>query len=89
MLTVKKVTEDTVLIGLIDEEETYDFCMCNPPFYSDHLEAQGITSTRNDNRSESSSISTASENESIAWGGEVRFVTQMIEESLILKKKIR
>ncbi|XP_053376165.1 RNA N6-adenosine-methyltransferase mettl16-like [Mercenaria mercenaria] len=88
-ITIKKVTEDTLLIGLVDENEIYDFSMCNPPFYSDHLEAQGITSARNDDRSESSSISTASEAESIAWGGEVRFVTQMIEESLILKNKIR
>ena len=89
MLTVKKVTEDTLLIGLVNDDETYDFCMCNPPFYSDHLEAQGITTSRNDDRSESSSVSTASESESIAWGGEVRFVTQIIEESLILKNKIR
>lgn len=88
-IKVKKVTDDILLIGLIDEEDTYDFCMCNPPFYSDHLEAQGITSSRNDNRSESSSVSTASEAESIAWGGEVRFVTQMIDESLVLKTKVR
>ncbi|KAL4223936.1 Methyltransferase-like protein 16 [Mactra antiquata] len=88
-IKVKKVTEDTILIGLLDEGETYDFCMCNPPFYSDHLEAQGITSSRSDGRSDSSSVSTASEAESIAWGGEVRFVSQMIEESLKLKDRVR
>lgn len=86
---VKKVAEETILVGLIEDDQSYDFCMCNPPFYSDHLEAQGITSSRNDDRSDASSVSTASEAESIAWGGEVRFVSQMIEESVQLKDRIR
>ena len=86
---MKKVKEETVLIGLVEDDTTYDFCMCNPPFYTDHLEAQGITSSRSDNRPEPHSVSTASEIESISWGGEVKFVTKMIEESLILKNKIR
>ncbi|KAH3870787.1 RNA N6-adenosine-methyltransferase mettl16-like isoform X2 [Dreissena polymorpha] len=89
-IKVVKVTEDTLLLGLLEgSTETFDFSMCNPPFYSDHLEAQGITTARSDDRSDASSISTASEVESIAWGGEVRFVSQMIEESLQLKNRIR
>ena len=86
---MKKVKEETVLIGLVEDNKTYDFCMCNPPFYTDHLEAQGITSSRSDNRPEPHSVSTASEIESISWGGEVKFVTKMIEESLVLKNRIR
>ena len=86
---MKKVEEETLLIGLVEEDVTYDFCMCNPPFYSDHLEAQGITTSRSDDRPEPQSISTASEVESISWGGEVKFVTRMIEESLVLKNRIR
>ena len=87
---MKKVTEDTLLLGLIeDNTEKYEFSMCNPPFYSDHLEAQGVTSSRSVDRPEPKSLSTASEEECVAWGGEVRFVTQMIEESLQLQTRIR
>ena len=81
--------EDKILLGVVEDSEKYDFCMCNPPFFSDHLEAQGIAATRSDDRPDPKSMSTASEKESIAWGGEVRFVCQMIEESLVLKDKIR
>ncbi|XP_052801810.1 RNA N6-adenosine-methyltransferase mettl16-like [Mya arenaria] len=89
-IKVVKVEEDTLLMGLLENnEDCYDFCMCNPPFFSDHLEAQGVTNTRSDNRSDASSVSTASEAESVAWGGEVRFVSQMIEDSLKLKSRIR
>ena len=86
---MKKVEEDTLLLGLVEDNTNYDFCMCNPPFYSDHLEAQGITTSRSDDRPEPMSMSTASEVESISWGGEVKFVSRMIEESLVLKNRIR
>ena len=88
-ILVKKVEEDTLLLGLVEDNTNYDFCMCNPPFYSDHLEAQGITTSRSDDRPEPMSVSTASEVESISWGGEVKFVSRMIEESLVLKNRIR
>ena len=86
---VKKVSEETLLMDLVEDNVTYNFCMCNPPFYTDHLEAQGVTNTRSDSRPEPHSVSTASEVESISWGGEVKFVTKMIDESLVLKNKIR
>ncbi|KAK3589134.1 hypothetical protein CHS0354_017101 [Potamilus streckersoni] len=88
-IQVKAVTQETMFIGLVEEDEQYDFSMCNPPFFSDHLEAQGISSSRSDDRPEPRSLSTASEGESIAWGGEISFVIKMIEESFQLNTKIR
>ena len=51
--SVVKVEEDTLLQGLLKDrsaDDRYDFSMCNPPFFSDHLEAQGITNTRCEDR---------------------------------------
>lgn len=89
-IQVKKVQESAILLDVIgDGADTYDFCMCNPPFFSDHLEAQGITNSRSDQRPEPHSVNTASSTESVAFGGEVEFVKKMIHESTKLKDKVR
>ena len=51
--------------GLIDQTKHYDFLMCNPPFYSDTYECQGITNTRKPDRPSANSINTAADVESI------------------------
>lgn len=71
------------------QTDKFDFCMCNPPFFADHMEAQAITKTRSLDRPEAKSVSTASPQECIATGGEVGFIRQMIEESVLLQDKIR
>ncbi|XP_046544029.1 LOW QUALITY PROTEIN: RNA N6-adenosine-methyltransferase mettl16-like [Haliotis rubra] len=91
-ITVKKVTEDALMTGaLLDEDSdvTYDFCMCNPPFFADHNEAQAVSTSRSVDRSEPCSVSTASPKESIAPGGEVMFVKQLIADSASLRTRVR
>ncbi|XP_076108731.1 uncharacterized protein LOC143076751 isoform X2 [Mytilus galloprovincialis] len=90
LIQVQKVEKDVVLLDVLKTSAaTYTFCMCNPPFFMDNLEAQGITNTRSDDRPEPHSVNTASPTESVAFGGEVEFVKKMIHESLELKTKVR
>ncbi|CAG5136646.1 unnamed protein product [Candidula unifasciata] len=89
---VKKVSAEDILIAPLQTftvRTQFDFCMCNPPFFADHMEAQAITNTRSADRPEASTLSTASPQECIAQGGEVGFVRQMIDESTVLRDKIR
>ncbi|XP_046351658.2 RNA N6-adenosine-methyltransferase mettl16-like [Haliotis rufescens] len=91
-ITVKKVTEDALITGaLLDEDSdvTYEFCICNPPFFADHMEAQAVSTSRSVERSEPCSVSTASPKESIAPGGEVMFVKQLIADSAALRTRVR
>ena len=69
-------------------EVTYAFCMCNPPFFANNLEAWGLTS-RSDDRPEPKGINTAAPGESVAPGGEVEFVRKMIQDSVKLGHRVR
>lgn len=76
--------------GLIDRTIQYDFLMCNPPFFSDTAESQGLKNTRKADRSSANSINTAAVIESIYdQGGEVEFVKRMINESRQYTKNVR
>ncbi|KAH9512923.1 Methyltransferase-like protein 16 [Bulinus truncatus] len=91
-ITVKQVTSEDILVAPLQsftQSSQFDFCMCNPPFFADHMEAQAITNTRSVQRPEAASVSTASPQECIAHGGEVGFIRHMIEESTVLRDKIR
>ncbi|XP_062617286.1 RNA N6-adenosine-methyltransferase mettl16-like [Saccostrea cucullata] len=89
-IKVKKVSGETALLELLEDETgDYDFCMCNPPFFADHMEAQAITSSRTDDRAEPTSVNTASVGESITEGGEVEFIRKIIVESVKLQDRIK
>jgi 23S rRNA (adenine1618-N6)-methyltransferase len=76
--------------GLIDRTNQYDFLMCNPPFFSDVSEYQGLTHTRQSTRPSANSINTAADIESIYdQGGEVEFVKRMINESRTYATNVR
>lgn len=76
--------------GLIDSSKHYDFLMCNPPFFTDLSDSQGLTQTRNADRPPANSINTAAGVESIYdQGGEVEFVKRMINESRTYAKNVR
>lgn len=88
--TVKKVSGKTALLELLeDNSDQFDFCMCNPPFFADHMDAQAIMSSRSDDRPEPSSINTASVGESITEGGEAEFIKKIIVESVELQGRIK
>ncbi|CAF0871415.1 unnamed protein product [Adineta steineri] len=76
--------------GVIDRTKHYDFLMCNPPFFTDTLESQGLTHTRKSTRPSANSINTAANIESIYdQGGEVEFVKRMIDESRTYTTNVR
>lgn len=83
--TVIENTSDSLFLDLLrsseHEQRKFHFTMCNPPFFGNILEAQGLLSSRSSDRPEPSSVSTADEGEMIVEGGEVEFVKNMISES--------
>ena len=87
---MKSATEDSGLYDLVEDsdQQTYDFSMCNPPFFGTSLEAWGGHS-RTETRPEPNSVNTASPQESIVPGGEVNFVKRMIDDSLLLQDRVR
>lgn len=89
-IKVKKVSGKTALLELLEgNSDQFDFCMCNPPFFADHMDAQAIMSSRTDDRPEPSSINTASVGESITEGGEAEFIKKIIVESVDLQGRIK
>ncbi|XP_040605067.1 RNA N6-adenosine-methyltransferase METTL16 isoform X1 [Mesocricetus auratus] len=90
LIKVVKVPQKTLLMDALKEESEiiYDFCMCNPPFFANELEAQGVNS-RNSRRPPPSSVNTGGITEIMAEGGELEFVKRIIHDSLQLKKRLR
>ncbi|XP_037329051.2 RNA N6-adenosine-methyltransferase mettl16 [Pungitius pungitius] len=90
LIKVVKVPQKTLLMDALKEEPqmVYDFCMCNPPFFANQLEAKGVNS-RNSRRPPPSSVNTGGVTEIMAEGGELEFVKRIIHDSLQLKKRLR
>ncbi|KAM4795094.1 RNA N(6)-adenosine-methyltransferase METTL16 [Rhinophrynus dorsalis] len=90
LIKVVKVPQKTLLMDALKEESEiiYDFCMCNPPFFANQMEAQGVNS-RNPHRPPPSSVNTGGITEIMAEGGELEFVKRIIHDSLQLKKRLR
>ncbi|XP_063300059.1 RNA N6-adenosine-methyltransferase METTL16 [Pelobates fuscus] len=90
LIKVVKVPQKTLLMDALKEESEiiYDFCMCNPPFFANQLEAKGVNS-RNPHRPPPSSVNTGGITEIMAEGGELEFVKRIIHDSLQLKKRLR
>ncbi|KAJ3589976.1 hypothetical protein NHX12_007933 [Muraenolepis orangiensis] len=84
-----KVPHKTLLMDALKEETTivYDFCMCNPPFFANQLEAKGENS-RNSRRPPPSSVNTGGVTEIMAEGGELEFVKRIIHDSLQLRTRL-
>ncbi|KAI9209710.1 ribosomal RNA large subunit methyltransferase F-like protein [Polychytrium aggregatum] len=65
--------------------DSYDFCMCNPPFYEDAVAvAKGVEAKALLPRA----VCTGSRNEMITDGGEYAFVARLFEESCKLRGRI-
>jgi 23S rRNA (adenine1618-N6)-methyltransferase len=60
--------------------------MCNPPFYES--KAEMLTSATAKQRPAFTAC-TGSETEMVTWGGEVAFVSRMVDESLVLQDRIQ
>jgi len=84
-IDIREVSEaDHLLVGVLDEAKTYHFCMCNPPFF----ELNSCPSNRTGKRPPPKNAITGTSTELSVSGGEVEFITKIIEESKVLKDKI-
>lgn len=77
--TNKTYTGPPILLGVVRENETFDFCMCNPPFFENPEEAGLNPKTACGGTPE----------EMVCEGGEKAFVTHLIEDSVVLKQTFR
>ncbi|KAJ1547434.1 hypothetical protein HK096_002967, partial [Nowakowskiella sp. JEL0078] len=73
---------------LFKNNEMYDFCMCNPPFYSSYDEIFMLQSFKQFLPPSGSSIA-GTDSEMICEDGEIGFVLKILRESVVLKDKIR
>ncbi|XP_063826070.1 U6 small nuclear RNA (adenine-(43)-N(6))-methyltransferase [Ostrinia nubilalis] len=86
-IKLSKNTTSSVVQYLLDIEtdQRFDFCMCNPPFYSS---IQELCESRNPSRQPPKNGFTGSPQELVTEGGELEFCRKLIEESKIYKDRI-
>jgi 23S rRNA (adenine1618-N6)-methyltransferase len=63
-----------------------DFVMCNPPFYSSE---EDMARAYGSKEMPPSAVCTGSTNEMICEGGDVGFVSRILEESLVLRERVQ
>ncbi|KAF3796410.1 Ribosomal RNA large subunit methyltransferase F [Nymphaea thermarum] len=68
-----------ILVGVVRDGEKFDFCMCNPPFFESMEEAGANPRTSCGGTSE----------EMVCPGGELAFISRIIEDSIKLKDSFR
>lgn len=68
-----------ILLGVVRDDEKFDFCMCNPPFF-ESLEEAGLNPKTSCG---------GSREEMVCPGGEKAFITRIIEDSAALKHSFR
>ena len=76
-------------MGVVEKDISYDFCMCNPPFFKDREEMLGLSTSRTGHRPIPHTQNTGNETETITEGGEIEFVKRIISDSLKLGTRIR
>lgn len=86
-IRIRRSTTDSPLFPLKAlGVENLDFTMCNPPFYSSKADLEASYANK---ETPPSAICTGAEIEMICEGGDVGFVMQMVEESIILQTKVQ
>ncbi|TFK66978.1 hypothetical protein BDN72DRAFT_799475 [Pluteus cervinus] len=76
--------EEPLFGAMKETDEVFDFTMCNPPFYSS---VQEIEESGRNKSSPPNAICTGSETEMITPGGELKFISRMIQESIHLQSR--
>lgn len=72
-------TEPAVLLGVVKKNETFDFCMSNPPFF-ETFEESGLNPKTSCG---------GTPEEMVCNGGEQAFVSRIIEDSTVLRQRFR
>ncbi|KAE9601041.1 putative 23S rRNA (adenine(1618)-N(6))-methyltransferase [Lupinus albus] len=68
-----------ILLGVVRDDEKFDFCMCNPPFF-ESLDEAGLNPKTSCG---------GTSKEMVCPGGEKAFITRIIEDSTELKHQFR
>ncbi|MDQ0594743.1 23S rRNA (adenine1618-N6)-methyltransferase [Chryseobacterium ginsenosidimutans] len=89
----KQPNSDHIFKNIIDPKDRFTFSMCNPPFHDSEESALkgNIRKTRNLNRSKvQKPLLNFGGQQSELWceGGEIAFITKMIEESVLYSSQI-
>jgi len=86
-ITFHRSSEKDALIPLNNlGEDRLDFVLCNPPFYSSLAE---MTESNVAKSRPPSATCTGAENEMICPGGDIGFVSRILDESLRLRAKVK
>nr|XP_021185550.2 U6 small nuclear RNA (adenine-(43)-N(6))-methyltransferase [Helicoverpa armigera] len=85
IIQLKKNTTQSIISHVFSDEpnQEFDFCMCNPPFYST---LQELYESRSPARLPPKNGFTGSPQELITEGGELEFCRQLIKESKMYKE---
>eukprot|EP00898_Chlorokybus_atmophyticus_P003318 jgi/Chlat1/3988/Chrsp26S03981 len=67
-----------LLVGVVNDDERYDFCMCNPPFFESFEEVGANPRT----------ACGGSPAEMVTPGGEAAFVRRIIADSFVLRDRV-
>lgn len=68
-----------ILVGVVKDDESFEFCMCNPPFF-ERIEEAGLNPKTS---------CEGTPEEMVYPGGERAFITRIIEDSVVLKHSFR
>ncbi|XP_060521193.1 U6 small nuclear RNA (adenine-(43)-N(6))-methyltransferase [Cylas formicarius] len=88
LITIVRVQPDTFLKGAVGNDP-YDFCMCNPPFFSSFHEVHPFFKSRKIDRPRPKNAFVATANEVVSKGGEVEFIKHIIKESKELGDQLK
>jgi len=82
-------SSSNIFQGVVETSEAFDISLCNPPFHSSPGEAKAATTRKNKNLGIKTRLLNFGGNSNELWcpGGEVRFITQMIKESVHINCK--
>lgn len=91
LMTRTKLLQSTFSTPLIPLQalaaEKLDFTICNPPFFADDAEMRA--SLQGDRKTcKPNAVCTGAPVEMICPGGDLGFVTQLVQESLVLREKV-
>ncbi|CAN9160225.1 unnamed protein product [Alternaria alternata] len=92
LMTRTKLLQTTELNPLVPLAalgvDRLDFTICNPPFFNDVSDMQ--SSLKGEGKSwKPNAVCTGSENEMVCLGGDLGFVTKIVNESLVLREKVQ
>lgn len=78
------VKSDSIFKNIVGDDKVYDFSMCNPPFFENEGDGDRVVKVLPPRNAPS-----GNDGELKTEGGEMMFVTRMIEESVKLRDRIK